>query len=236
MIAASTPGFFADPTLRLLLAFLAGGGTAVLFGAAFLARQARRNSIARRLATVGLLVVALYGGTLLAVSAGSRERMLEPGERYTFSGFYPDPHLHAAVRGTRLARRLGPAGGEIEAKGSFAIVTLEFSSDARGSIQKPNRLRVLLVDQAGRRHPRSLAGEAALAAAQGDLGPLEQTLQPHTSYTRDLVFDLPAGTLHPRLRLWEGFWVDGLLELGIIEDDNSIGHAPVSLSLGVERI
>ena len=46
----------------------------------------------------------------------------------------------------------------------------------------------------------------------------------HTPIDATIVFDLPANIQQPRLQISEGWIVDRILELGLINDENSIFH------------
>jgi hypothetical protein len=98
-------------------------------------------------------------------------------------------------------------------------------------MQKPYGLSIALEDAKGRRFERSAEGEQALARVSGDLGALEQEIEPGGTYRRSVVFELPATVDKPVLRVSQRFWVDEFLELWLIGDDESLGHRPVRFEL-----
>lgn len=215
--------FILGPSLRVLLLVATAGLIAALALGALLARGDDR----RKLLVAGGAIAALYVALVLAVSLASPARHVPIGQRLTFSGLYLDPHLHVAVRDVRWE----PAIGSERAAGRFAVVTLEFSSDARRAPQRPYGLEIRGKDEHGRSIARSDAGERALAASAGDLGALERDIAPGASYTRQIVLDVPNDARRPALRVAQHFWVDEFLELWLIGDDESLGHRPAALEL-----
>lgn len=167
-------------------------------------------------------VVGGYLGALLAVSLSSRETVLPSGEVKRFCGFYFDCHLGVAVIGVRRGATF-PGGPAAATNGTLYLVTLEARNDARRATLALHHPQVLVVDDAGRRYP-PLGGKTATAA-------LAEPIPPGFSIATALAFDLPADVRHPRLLVIEGGWTDRLLERFLIGDDDSLLHAPTTLSL-----
>jgi hypothetical protein len=180
------------------------------------------------LAGVGGAWALAYLGLVAAVSAGSRQQVLPPGQVKRFCGFYLDCHLGVAAGRTRTL----PAIGEVRAAGTFYVVTLRIESNARAAMLTPSRLDVELVDGFGNRRSRDLAAEAAWAGAGGNPGRLERAVGPGESYAVDVVFDLPADTPRPPLlSVTEGFPEERIIELFVVGDEDSFLHAPTLLAL-----
>lgn len=174
-----------------------------------------------------LLVVGVYGGSLLAVSLSSRERVLPRGADLRFCGFYFDCHMAVAVDSVERS----PAVGAARASGQFYVVSLRVSSSA---IRKTLRLMhpdYQVLDAAGRRYPRSAAGEAALTALTGQKAALVQPVQAGGQYHTAVVFDLPADIQNPRLLVRDVGGPDLVLEGLLIGDEDSFLHKPTTLAL-----
>ena len=84
-----------------------------------------------------------------------------------------------------------------------------------------------MVDDLGTEHPRAVAAERAL----GDTVSLERKLGPGESLARRVVFDLPRGVRRPRLRFTEGYWIDRVIELFLIGDEDSLFHGRRTFAL-----
>jgi hypothetical protein len=81
-----------------------------------------------------------------------------------------------------------------------------------------------IVDAGGRTYSRSREAENALLAT--DRPPVlgEETKVSHSPLKATIVFDLPANVQGPRLIITEGWLVNRAIELGLINDENSIFH------------
>jgi hypothetical protein len=225
---------FIDPSLATLLFLLMALALVLLAGAAIASLLANRRRFAGRMALGLLGIEATYVALVVSVSLSHPGAVLPRGERLAFTGFYVDPHLQIAIADVRFAESLGSGAARREARGTFAIVTVELSSTARGAMQKPNALSIALTDDSGLLLSRDLAAEQALASETGELGALEREIAPHRSYTRAVVFDVPRGARAPRLLAIEGLEIDHFLELWIVGDDDALGHRRTTLSLGLD--
>jgi hypothetical protein len=211
------------PLVSLLLFLVAVGWASIITAGWIYARRTHRPELARWLGAGLLGGGLLYGGLLLAVSGTSREVVLARGERQRFCGFYLDCHLGFVVREVRVERR-----GDDD----LYQVDLEIVSDARRITMTPGPLDISLLDKAGcRSWRRDATAEAAVTGRPYRESPFDEPLPAGTGYVRTLVFRVPAGVEHPRLSVREGFWVDRLLELVLIGDDDSFLHRRTTMSL-----
>lgn len=215
------------PGMAVLLLLLMLGGLAL---GEVLARMlprwgwARGKVIVRRLM---LVTFGLYLGVLLAVSLASHEQILGHGIPKRFCGFYLDCHLAVAVEGVERT----PAIGMVTAAGSFYVVKVRVSSDARRATLRMGEPDVVVVDAAGNRYPRSGAAERMLAGQRGQEVSFVQPVEPGGSFVRQVVFDLPAGVEQPRLLVKDVRGIDVVLEALLIGDEDSMLHRPTSFKL-----
>jgi hypothetical protein len=215
------------PGLRMLLLLMLIGGLVIGEVLARLLPQwgyPRGKAVMR---SVMLLATGLYLGALLTVSFTSKERTLARGSDLHFCGFYFDCHMAVAVDSVTRTKTLGSAS----ASGEFYLVSLRVSSDAiRATLQLGNP-EYRMLDSAGRRFPRSPAGEQALATLTGTKAGLVQKVAPGGSYHTAVVFDLPADARSPRLLVSDVGGPDFLLEGLLIGDEDSFFHKPTTLAL-----
>jgi hypothetical protein len=157
------------------------------------------------ISTGGAIVFLIYAAAFLGVSLTSRERVLELKQEKRFCGFYLDCHLAASVTNVQRVKTLGQMPEQKTAAGIFYIVTVRIRSDAVGATLSLDHPAALVVDARGQQYRRALAAEALFEAAQGRAVPFEQELGPGgDSFTKDLVFDLPADVEEPALLLSKG--------------------------------
>lgn len=208
--------------ILLLLTALTVGGALLI---AFISWRRHRPKIAQTFAGGAALVTVAYIAGVLVASAGSHEQTIAQGETKWFCGFYLDCHLGMSVEGADQVSTLPTRSGALTAKGAFHIITLELKNSARN----PNVDMLLykpvakIVDASGTEYTRSTAAEAALDATRPPTLGLETKVQ-HEPVRATLVFDLPANIQQPRLMVSEGWIVDRIIELGLIDDENSIFH------------
>ncbi len=227
---------------------LVGGGNAILFlltamaigGAAiiaFLAHRRHNPAVMRAFAGGAAIIALVYGGGVLVASAASTEQTLVPGDVKWFCGFYLDCHLGISVKRAERVAELPSAAGTIKPAGSFHVLTLRLHNNAKN----PNidmllyRPDARIIDALGNEYTRSTAGEAALEGGDrpGALG--AETKVTHTPVDATIVFDLPANIQQPRLQVSEGWIVDRIIELGLINDENSIFHKRSVFSIDGSR-
>lgn len=213
----------------LILVAVIGLGGLLVAGAA-IAWRAGRARVAWAFLGGALSLGVLHLIAVAGVSLATPARTLPPGQVKHFCGFYLDCHLGASVDSARAVASIGAGGRERWARGRYWIVTIRVSSDARRATLTPYGLEATMVDEHGRRFARDRAAERALlggAAAQ----PLEQPLGAGESYTRTLVFDLPAASARPALEVRERGFPDELIETVLIGDEDSFLHRPTRLSV-----
>jgi hypothetical protein len=201
-----------------LLGLLASGIVAVI------AMARGRPRVAQYIALVVGAWVAAYGTVLIVTSVMSHERVLAVGETKRFCGFYLDCHMGVAVERVDTASSVGPPGDEMRAGGTFYLITMRVSSDARRvplSLDKPS---VTIVDAEGFRYERSLEAERKLASAQ--LADLEQPVNAGESFSRVVIIDVPRGVRDPRLHVTMGGPFDRAVERVLIGDEDALLHAP----------
>src|SRR5688572_9988730 len=137
------------PLLALTLIGLFAAGIA-----AVLATVRGRTRAARSIVLVAGAWVATYVTLLVVTSIASRERTLAIGETKRFCGFYLDCHMGVAVERVDTMSRIGESGDEVRAGGTFYVVTLRVSSDARRVALHLEQPRAVIVDAEGFRHER----------------------------------------------------------------------------------
>ena len=215
---------FGPDIAPLLLAMLIGG----VIGGEVLARLLPRWGSPRGKRVVRILMLvgfAGYAGALLATSLASREQVLARRDTLKFCGFYLDCHLGVAVEGVDRQDFIG----DRRAEGTFYVVRLRVSSDAREATLHLGRPTFKVIDQAGQSYRRADDAERELAQATDSM--LRQPIVAGGSYEVQLVFDLPESVAEPRLLVTDPTGVDRVLEGLLIGDSDSILHKPTTLAL-----
>ena len=188
-----------------------------------------RTSAARAILLLSAAWVGAYATLLIVTSLASHERVLPLGETKRFCGFYLDCHMGVAVERVDTMSSIGAPGDELRAGGTFYVVTLRVSSDARRVPLHLEQPRVVIVDAEGFRHERSLEAEERLASSQ--LSELERPVKAGDSFTRAIVIDVPRDVRQPRLHVAMGGPLDRALELALIGDEDALLHARTLHSL-----
>jgi len=167
---------------------------------------------------IGGVVVwfVFYAVMLIGFSLFSKERVLALNEPKEFCGFYLDCHMHTAVTGVRTTKRIG----ERTAKGEFYIVRVKVFSNAKQATLGLHMVDAKVIDEKKRAYDRDLAAEANL----GEQPPFDHKISPVESLEKEIVFDLPADVRNPRLDLRDGYGIDHLIEVVLIDDEDSIFH------------
>ncbi|HEV8479923.1 MAG TPA: hypothetical protein VGR66_03940 [Candidatus Eisenbacteria bacterium] len=188
-----------------------------------------KHRLGAALAIFGALAAwdALHLGVVGCVSAREPARTLAPGQAKRFCGFYLDCHLGAAV----MARQRPAEIAGKKAQGTWEVVTVEISSNARAATLEPYGLQAMLVDSSGKRFTRDSGAERAWQGAHGEPASFEQPVAPHGAYRKDLVFDVPADARGLALDIRERGLPDDVLEWLLPGDDDSFMHKPVLLEL-----
>ena len=216
--------------ILLLLTLMAVGGAAII---AVLAYRKKNPGVMRTFAGGAAIIALAYSGGVIAFSAASNEQILEPGDIKWFCGFYLDCHLGVSVERTEKLAALPTPSGSLKPAGSFHVLTLRLHNNAKN----PNidmllyRPKARIIDALGNEYTRSTAGEAALAGGPRPAPLGAETKVTHTPVDATIVFDLPANIQQPRLQVSEGWIVDRIIELGLINDENSIFHRRSFFSL-----
>jgi hypothetical protein len=199
--------------LTVLCLFVAGVASVVFI---------RRGNmpVARSLALVAAASLGAYATILVVTSLTSRERTLALGETKRFCGFYLDCHMGVAVERVDTTSTIGG----LSAGGTFYVITLRVSSDARRvplHLEQPN---VVIVDAEGFRHERSEQVEQQLTRDQ--LVDLEQPVDAGHFFRRTVVIDVPRDVRDPRLLVTMGGLLDRTVERALIGDEDAWLHAP----------
>ena len=161
---------------------------------------------------------------LIVTSFVSHERTLALGETKRFCGFYLDCHMGVAVERVDTMPVIGDAGREARAGGTFYVVTLRVSSDAKRVPLHLVKPRVVIVDAEGFEYERVLDAEDLLDEAQR--ADLERSVDAGHSFTRTVVIDVPHGAREPRLHVTMGGPLGRAVELAIIGNEDAWLHAP----------
>ncbi|HJR67572.1 MAG TPA: hypothetical protein VJ802_14170 [Gemmatimonadaceae bacterium] len=177
-----------------------------------------KTPVARAIALVGAAWLGAYATILIVTSLTSHERTLALGETKRFCGFYLDCHMGVAVERVDTTSAIGG----IRAGGTYYVVTLRVSSNARRRPLRLERPDIVIVDAEGFRHERSLDAEHAL----GQLDGLDRLVEAGASFTRAVVIDVPHDVRDPRLEVTMGGVVERTVELALIGDEDAWLHAP----------
>lgn len=184
----------------------------VLVGAIVTKKTWLRNFV---LGGVAIWIV-FYAAMLLGFSLTSVEKTLGLNEAKEYCGFYFDCHMHTAVTGVRTAARIGDRA----ANGQFYVVRVKVFSDARREPLALITVDARVVDNLGRIYVRDTGAEENLAAQPS----FETQISPSESFEKEIVFDLPAEAVFPRLDIREGYGIDHVIEALLIGDEDSICH------------
>jgi len=160
--------------------------------------------------------VGFYAVMLFGFSLASKEKTLALNEPKRFCGFYLDCHMHTAVKEVQRTKTIG----DRTARGEFYIVKVEVSSDA---VREPLQLigtQAKVIDEQDQAYTRDTQAEARL----GRQPEFETRIGPEESFTKEIVFDLPADVKNPRLDIRDGYGIDTAIEAVLIGDEDSILH------------
>lgn len=207
-----------------ILAFTILGLLAAAIASVVLVRRGRAP-LARSIALVAAAWLGAYVTVLVITSLASRERTLALGETKRFCGFYLDCHMGVAVERVDTVSSIGG----VRAGGTFYVVTLRVSSDARRVPLRLEQPKIAIVDREGFRHERSPDAEHALG--RGQLLELERPVEAGHSFTRAVVIDVPHDVRDPRLHVTMGGPLDRTVELALIGDEDALLHAPTMHAL-----
>ena len=219
---------------RLIEVGSEGGGLAILLitllvlsvasVAVIWALITQKLNLAKRVIMGILIWTGIYLGILLTVSLTSSERVIGLGEEKRFCGFYLDCHLATSVLEVGKTKIIGDRPNRNTAKGIYYIVKVKVSSDALGATLNFSNPIATIVDGQGRKYARSLDLEKQLESFQGMALEFSGPVEIGSSHPKDLVFDIPQDVRNPRLLVTEGHWIERLIELFLIGDDDSLFH------------
>jgi hypothetical protein len=221
----------------LLLLTVVFTGSRAMIG--FIAWRRKNTRVLRTTAAAGAVVLGVYAALLLSAALVSKQRILAAGEVKWFCGFYLDCHLGVSVVRVQSAKNIQGSSGEVVANGVFKIVTVEFHNSARNqslnmTLYHP---RASVVDAQGRWYQRDRRAEEALARNPAYSSPVEDRVSvSHAPLLGTMAFDISPDATNPRLSIEEGYIVDRILELVLVNDDNSIFHKPTFLALGENSV
>jgi hypothetical protein len=178
-----------------------------------------RRTLARRLGLGLLSYVGVYAILLLGFSLLTPQRVLAMGQVRCYDDWC------AAVAQVTQA----PAIGAVHAHGSFYLVTIQVTSQAKRVSQRALGAAIYLLDSSGTRYDPSPEGQRALEAAGQAGQPLNSLIDAGGSFTYTAAFDLPASAAQPVLAMSHGAFPGNI----IIGDDESILHKPTIVKLTV---
>jgi len=199
----------------ILLAMTIGGSiiAAILLAFAFLTKK----DWLKHFALGGVVVwYSFYVIIFLMSSIFSEEKTLSLNEPKGFCGFYLDCHLHTAVSEVRRTKTIG----ERQANGEFYIVKVKVFSDAKRESLRLIGTDAKVVDEQNREFRRDTEAENLL----GEQPPFEKQIAPAESFTKEIVFDVPADARNPRLDLKDGDGIDNAIETILVGDEDSLWH------------
>ena len=198
---------------------LVAGGAFVLF-----ALRTDRIELAKYTGMFALGWSALYLVVLTGTSLTSQEKVLDLHERKAFCGFYLDCHLGVSVEDVQRVVHVGEGPEAVQADGIFYLITVRVNNDgveARLPLRNP---KATLTDAYSATYTRSLKAERALAREENVPMAFTRSVAAGHSYTKTLVFDVPADVRTPKLLITTGIALDRFIELFLIGDEDSLFH------------
>ncbi|MEO6890044.1 MAG: hypothetical protein ABI456_11890 [Ktedonobacteraceae bacterium] len=202
----------------LILAVLGCVVALFLLGYFLLRRQWGR---ARRILLALGSFLVVYAVVLLSVSLLSPQRVLAMHQNRCFDDWC------LSVERAVQQPTIGDAPTVVTAHGTFYLVTVRVSSQARGITQRALDAQVYLLDAGGQRFDLDASGQQALDATGQGGQPLDSRLAPGGSFTRTVVFDLPRSSSHLALVVTHGLFPDVL----IIGSEQSLFHKPTIIQI-----
>ena len=160
--------------------------------------------------------LVLYAAVLLSVSLLSPQRVLAMHQNRCFDDWC------LSVERVEQQPTVGAVPAVITAHGTFYLVIMRISSQARSITQRALDAQVYLLDARGQRYDPSPMGQQILDATGQGGQPLNSELAPGSSFTRTMVFDLPKGSSHLALVVTHGLFPDVL----VIGSEQSFLHKP----------
>lgn len=165
--------------------------------------------------------LVLYTMLLLGVSILSPQRVLAMHQNRCFDDWC------LAVERVVQQSSIGDSPKVVTAHGTFYLVTVQVSSQARAITQRALDVQIYLLDAQGQRYDPDTSGQQALDATGHGGQPLDSQLAPGGSFIRIVVFDLPKNSSHLALVVTHGVFPDVL----VIGSDQSFLHKPTIIQL-----
>ncbi len=139
------------------------------------------------------LLAVLYASYVLS----RPEKVIGLGERIHHDDF------EYSVVDVKKQKSIGEGENLVAAKGTFYIVTLKVENRTIRVNHEWDISMAYIEDESGRKYHRSLEGQEAWDKAQGISNAALHTTPPGASEAADIVFDLPADTKNPCLKIWK---------------------------------
>ncbi|GCE28996.1 hypothetical protein KDA_44800 [Dictyobacter alpinus] len=200
----------------LLILTVLGSIVAIFTSGYFLLR--RRWQRARRILLVLAISLVLYTLVLLSVALLSPQRILAMHQNRCFDDWCIS--VERSIKQPSI-------GTTTTAHGTFYLVTVRVSSQARGITQRATDAQVYLLDAGGQRYDPDSNGQQALDATRQSGPPLDTRLAPSGSFTHIVVFDLPKSASALSLVVTHGLFP----EILIIGSEQSFLHKPTIFQL-----
>ena len=211
-------------TIGDLVLILAVVGSVCSLGVLVVLLVRRRWGRARDTAVLLLSGILLYGVVLVSVALLSPQRVLFMQQNRCFDDWC------LAVERVIQQPTIGVGSDSVQAQGTFYLVTVRVSSQAKAVNQRALDVEVYLLDAANQRVDPSGAGQQAFdATGKGGL-PLSSELAPGESFLRTIVFDVPSNASHLALVVTHGQFPD----LFVIGSEQSFLHQPTLMLLQSE--
>jgi hypothetical protein len=163
----------------------------------------------------------LYAVVLLSVSFLSPQHILAMHQERCFDDWCISAEQVMQQPG------VGAAPTVVPAHGTFYLVTMRITSQARAITQRVLDVQIYLLDASNRRYDPSPSGQQALDATGQGGQSLDSKLAPGGSFTRTVVFDLPKSSAHLALVVNHGLFPDVL----VIGSEQSFFHKPTIIQI-----
>ena len=198
----------------------------------------RRREYAKAVAAGKWLLagVAVYLAALIAVSVASPPKVASGSEEVRLCDALGDCSLAVYVLEAEQRRTLGNPPQEMISDGVYYIVTVKVTSYSANPAFAPGDLTAFVVDDSGASASRFPEGERPVHATLSRENPYQVQSGPTGgSFKKTFVFDVPADAKNPCLIVRAGGWLDRLLQLFVIGDEDSLFHPGTRLPLNVPR-
>ncbi len=219
--------------LALMMVMVMGGAYAIL-----LIIQAWKRREYRQALGVGkwlLAGIGVYFVTLLGFSVTSNDRLVG-SDGVQFCSLDGDCGMTGAIVRVERRKTAGNPPRELTANGMFYVVTAKVSSSEANPKFRPKELTGYMVDANGKTYSRRTQAEWEVAGETvTDPAILYQIVSGPSggSYRKTMVFDVPVGVQEPALVLQQGSWLDRMMQLFLVGDEDSMLHGKTKLQVVV---